>query len=232
MNLVHNGPSNGWLSDAAKPLPDPMLTSHQYAPLCLISMQVMTYIDDDDNFECILFKMSPGLNELTNLSGKALYILLTLTWDTFMEFPLTGSQLINPGLEFFCSKINCPLSRHSLCSALANVPHRLFPCLYAPFVRLYIVDQTQGSIGWFRCLPPFLRLTKQAGTPGFLARPAGVTVCLAAFAETQLRYRKRSCAQLVQLRAANAASAARALIRSTIGSMGPQKPNEQYIERR
>ena len=23
------------------------------------------------------------------------------------------------------------------------------------------------SIGWFRCLPPFLRLTKQAGTPGF-----------------------------------------------------------------
>ena len=62
--------------------------------------------------------------------------------------------------------------------------------------------------------------------------PGGVTVCLAAFAETQLRCRKRSCAQLVQLRAANAASAARAPIRSTIGSMGPQKPNEQYIERR
>ena len=153
MNLVHNGPSNGWLSDAAKPLPDPMLTSHQYAPLCLISMQVMTYIDDDENFECILFKMSPGLNELTNLSGKALYILLTLTPDTFMEFPLTGSQLINPGLEFFCSKINCPLSRHSLCSALANVPHRLFPCLYAPFVRLYIVDQTQGSSASKRTAP-------------------------------------------------------------------------------
>ena len=36
-------------------------------------------------------------------------------------------------------------------------------------------------------------------------------------------------AQLVQLRAANAASADRAPIRSTIGSMGPQKPNEQYI---
>ena len=113
----------------------------------------VTYIDDDDNFECILFKMSPGLNELTNLSGKALYILLTLTWDTFMEFPLTGSQLINPGLEFFCSKINCPLSRHSLCSALANVPHRLFPCLYAPFVRLYIVDQTQGSSASKRTAP-------------------------------------------------------------------------------
>ena len=62
--------------------------------------------------------------------------------------------------------------------------------------------------------------------------PAGVTVCLAAFVETQLRCRKRSCAQLVQLRAANAASAARAPIRSAIGSMGPQKPNEQYIERR
>ena len=35
--------------------------------------------------------------------------------------------------------------------------------------------------------------------------------------------------QLVQLRAANAA---RAPIRSAIGSMGPQKPIEQYIERR
>ena len=32
--------------------------------------------------------------------------------------------------------------------------------------------------------------------------------------------------------AANAASASRAPIRSTIGGMGPQKPNEQYIERR
>ena len=133
MNLVHNEPSNDWLSDAAKLLPDPMLTSHQYAPLCLISMQVMTYIDDGDNFECILFKMSRGLNELTNLSGKALYILLTLTWDNFMEFPLTGSQLINPGLEFFCSKINCPLSRHSLCSALVNVPHiDCFPACMLP----------------------------------------------------------------------------------------------------
>ena len=50
MNLVNNGPSNGLLSDAAKPLRDPMLTSHQYAPLWLISMQVMTYIDDDDKF--------------------------------------------------------------------------------------------------------------------------------------------------------------------------------------
>ena len=69
MNLVNNGPSNGLLYDATKPLPDPMLPSHQYAPLCLISMQVMTYIDDDDNFEYILFKMSPGLNEFTNLSG-------------------------------------------------------------------------------------------------------------------------------------------------------------------
>ena len=36
-------------------------------------------------------------------------------------------------------------------------------------------------------------------------------------------------AQLVQLRAANAA---RAPIRSTICSIGPQKPNEQYVERR
>ena len=76
-----------------------------------------------------------------------------------------------------------------------------------------------------------LRIFKLTGKVSQICS-AGVTVCIAAFAETQLRCRKRSCAQLVQLRAANAASAARALIRSTIGSIGPQKPNEQYIERR
>ena len=33
----------------------------------------MIYIDDDDKFECIIFKMSPGLNglnELRDLPGK------------------------------------------------------------------------------------------------------------------------------------------------------------------
>ena len=86
MNLVNNGPGNGLLSDAAKPVPDPMLTSHQYAPLCLISIQVMTYIDDDDEFGYIIFTMPPGLNELTNLSGKALYaqILPTLAEGNFI----------------------------------------------------------------------------------------------------------------------------------------------------
>ena len=51
-------------------------------------MQVITYIDDEYKFECIIFKMSPGLNELRDLSGKALYvqILLTLTEDNFIEF--------------------------------------------------------------------------------------------------------------------------------------------------
>ena len=58
--------------------------------------------------------------------------------------------------------------------------------------------------------------------PEGLRHAGGVTVCLAAFAETQLRCRKRSCAQLVQLRAANAASASRAPIRSTIGSIKAQ----------
>ena len=87
MNLVNNRTGNGLLSDAAKPLPDPMLTFHQYAHLWLISLQVMTYIDDDDKLECIIFTMSPGLNELTNLSGKALYvqILLTLTDGNSIE---------------------------------------------------------------------------------------------------------------------------------------------------
>ena len=28
-------------------------------------------------------------------------------------------------------------------------------------------SQRLKQVGWFRCLPPFLRLTKQAGTPGF-----------------------------------------------------------------
>ena len=47
----------------------------------------MTYTDDENKFECIIFKMSPGLNELRDLSGKAIYvqILLTLTESSFIE---------------------------------------------------------------------------------------------------------------------------------------------------
>ena len=47
----------------------------------------MTYIDDENKFECIIFKMSPGFNELRDLSGKALHvqILLILTEDNFIE---------------------------------------------------------------------------------------------------------------------------------------------------
>ena len=46
----------------------------------------MTYIEDDDN--CMYnFQMSPGVNELRDLSGKALYvqILLVLTEGNFIE---------------------------------------------------------------------------------------------------------------------------------------------------
>ena len=87
MNLLNNGPGNSLLSDGAKSLPDPMLTSHQYAPLWLLSLQVMTYTDDDNKFEWIIFKLSPGFNELRDLSGKALYvqILLVLTEGNFIE---------------------------------------------------------------------------------------------------------------------------------------------------
>ena len=56
MNLVNNGPGNCLLSDATKPLPDPLLTSHHYAPLWLISIQIMTYIDDENKYECIILK--------------------------------------------------------------------------------------------------------------------------------------------------------------------------------
>ena len=61
MNLLNNGPGNSLLSDGAKPLPNPMLTSHQYASLWLLSLQVMTYTDDKNKFEWIIFKMSPDL---------------------------------------------------------------------------------------------------------------------------------------------------------------------------
>ena len=49
-------------------------------------MQVMTYIDDENKFECIIFQMSPGFNELRDLV-KALYvkILLMLTEGLFIE---------------------------------------------------------------------------------------------------------------------------------------------------
>ena len=48
----------------------------------------MTYMDDENKFECITFKMSPGFNEIRDLSGKALYvqILLTLTEGHFIEY--------------------------------------------------------------------------------------------------------------------------------------------------
>ena len=94
MNLVNNGPGNGLLSDAAKPLPDPNV---DFSSICSFVTHLDTsydihqchiaYIDDDDKLECVIFKMSPGLNELTNLSGKALYgqILLTLTEGNFIE---------------------------------------------------------------------------------------------------------------------------------------------------
>ena len=47
----------------------------------------MTYIDDENKFECIIFKMSPGFNELGDLSGKAWYmqILLILTEGNFFN---------------------------------------------------------------------------------------------------------------------------------------------------
>ena len=47
----------------------------------------MTYVDDEDQFEWIIFKMSPGFNELRDLSGKALYvqISLILTEGNFIE---------------------------------------------------------------------------------------------------------------------------------------------------
>ena len=47
----------------------------------------MIYIDDENKFECIIFNMSPGLNELRDLSGKVIFlqILLTLTEANFIE---------------------------------------------------------------------------------------------------------------------------------------------------
>ena len=47
----------------------------------------MTYVDGENKFEWIIFKMSPGFNELRDLSGKALYvqILLILTEGNFIE---------------------------------------------------------------------------------------------------------------------------------------------------
>ena len=48
----------------------------------------MTYIDDENKFAQIIFKLSPGFNELRNISGKALYvqILLILTQSNFIEW--------------------------------------------------------------------------------------------------------------------------------------------------
>ena len=39
----------------------------------------MTYIDGENKFEWIIFKMSPGYSELRDLSGKARYVQALLT---------------------------------------------------------------------------------------------------------------------------------------------------------
>ena len=53
----------------------------------LLSIQIMTYVDDENQFECMIFKMSLGFNELRDLLVKALYvqILLILTEGNFIE---------------------------------------------------------------------------------------------------------------------------------------------------
>ena len=40
----------------------------------------MTYIDDDNKFECIIFKMPLGPNELKDLLRKALYVQILLAF--------------------------------------------------------------------------------------------------------------------------------------------------------
>ena len=61
------------------------LTNCHFLKCCcyheFLLIQVMTYVDDENKFEWIIFEMSPGFNELRDLSGKALYvqILLILT---------------------------------------------------------------------------------------------------------------------------------------------------------
>ena len=46
-----------------------------------------SHIDDENKFEWIIYKMSPGVSELRELSGKAMYvqILLILTEGNFIE---------------------------------------------------------------------------------------------------------------------------------------------------
>ena len=48
----------------------------------------MTYVDDENKFEWIIFKMSPGFNELRDLSGKALYVQI-LQWYSQKAILLT-----------------------------------------------------------------------------------------------------------------------------------------------
>ena len=118
------------------------------APLWLLSIQVMTYVDDENKFEWIIFKMSPGFNEFRDLSGKALYvqILLILTecyWIYNGYFHLKFKHVNKSHISFnrfivnkswplyqmpwFFSKIYCPVSGHSLCISLVSPPQLTFP---------------------------------------------------------------------------------------------------------
>ena len=46
-----------------------------------------SHIDDENKFEWIIYKMSPGVSDLRDLSGKAMYVqsLLILTEGNFIE---------------------------------------------------------------------------------------------------------------------------------------------------
>ena len=72
MNQLNNGPDKSLLSDGAKPQPDPLLTPHDINMLLQFVTPLDTsyeYVDDENKFEWMIFKVSPGFNELWDLSG-------------------------------------------------------------------------------------------------------------------------------------------------------------------
>ena len=184
MSLLNNGPGNSLLSDGAKPLPDPMLTFHQYDPLWRLSMQVKNYIDDEDKFEWIIFKMSPGFNELRDISGKGpVWACFTDTytrqfywicnWYVHLKFKHVNKShlsfkgfMVNKSLRlfhmsWFFSKINCPVSGCQVIGdahlwlALPNAPHPGLRVPHAPFLRPWQPGKRNWtSVDLFSAIPP------------------------------------------------------------------------------
>ena len=172
MNLLNHGPGNSLLSDGTKPLPDPMLTSHQHGPLWLISIQVMTYIDDENNCEWIIFKMSLGFNELRDLSASPVCANFTDTHRRQLYWICNG--YFNSSLSF----ARLPAARHFRAAGSRAKESELLLTCPTPSHRTVINPGQSKCTDWYLSFNVYMVFSS---TKVILVRRVSVYCCLSVF---------------------------------------------------